>query len=748
MTTGAGIDEGPGRYLVALGTHVFDPLDTESERRTRRVQKPARTDGTPDPADTRIVQFHRILPASDVERIRVEHGLALTAYIPELAYVERLDDTSVRRLRNDPLVRAVCHYFPRYKLSPDLDVRSRRPGDGLLDVTASLFDGGSTRVVEDLVVAEGAKEVRVVDDRPLGGLARVRFVVPDMAVIERVADLDDVRGIEPTPRPKLDTLAAASVNQSGSETSHPIWDKGLHGEGQIIWVMDGGPVDIAHCFFADASPNMPGPGHRKIIAITNTSASALSAHGTFVAGCAAGDERVNSGAHANRGSAWAARLYCTNYNEPSFLAELNAGFAAGARVFTNSWHDGTHGAGNPSPYTQACVDADTFTFTNEDAIVLGSSGNAGEEQGPPGSAKNVMMVSAAQSGSNPTAIGDGNSGPTLDGRRKPDIVSVGCGISSATVSTPCGVGPRSPCATSYATPLAAGAATLVRQYFLEGWYPTGIKTAANAFSPTGSLVKATLVNSAVDLTGVPGFPNSTEGWGLIRLDRALYFDGGRRKNLVWDVRHAAGPTQGDNRTHTVKVEKDTEELRIVLVWAEPPGTSLAADPVINDLDLTATSPSGASYTGNDFVGGFTPPDTGQIGDLLNNIEVVLVANPEAGDWRINVRAFRIATTAPGGGQGYAVIANATTKSDCFVASTVYGDPDHPDVDALRAWRNRGLRGGGARAAAMHALGASYAVLGPPAARIVARFPRLRALLRERVLSRLARRVDASQRGES
>ena len=46
-----------------------------------------------------------------------------------------------------------------------------------------------------------------------------------------------------------------------------------------------------------------------------------------------------------------------------------------------------------------------------------------------------------------------------------------------------------------ATPIVAGAAVLVRQYFTDGYYPAGVKTAENEFEPMGALLKAVIVNS-------------------------------------------------------------------------------------------------------------------------------------------------------------------------------------------------------------------------------------------------------------
>lgn len=53
--------------------------------------------------------------------------------------------------------------------------------------------------------------------------------------------------------------------------------------------------------------------------------------------------------------------------------------------------------------------------------------------------------------------------------------------------------------TSMATPTISGLATLVRQYYLEGFYPEGSRNASNGFGPTGALVKATLIHSTLPL---------------------------------------------------------------------------------------------------------------------------------------------------------------------------------------------------------------------------------------------------------
>jgi len=85
-----------------------------------------------------------------------------------------------------------------------------------------------------------------------------------------------------------------------------------------------------------------------------------------------------------------------------------------------------------------------------------------------------------------------------------------------------------------ATPGVAGAALLIRQYFMEGWYPSGTKAEADRFTPSGALIKAVLVNSGQALVGVQkkyGGPTSSvpydhhQGFGRISLIDSLYLHG-------------------------------------------------------------------------------------------------------------------------------------------------------------------------------------------------------------------------------
>ena len=87
------------------------------------------------------------------------------------------------------------------------------------------------------------------------------------------------------------------------------------------------------------------------------------------------------------------------------------------------------------------------------------------------------------------------------------------------------------------TPLVAGAAALVRQYFREGRLMNGLGSALvrEGFAPSAALVKACILHSGRALT-VPGsssssssrppLPSVDQGYGGMDLSRVLWFGGG------------------------------------------------------------------------------------------------------------------------------------------------------------------------------------------------------------------------------
>jgi hypothetical protein len=651
---------------ILLETGAFDPL-----RGPQRVPPELRL--SPEAATDRwIVQFRAPLTREQRDRLSKEFGLKLDRYIPNLAYLERIAKPDLDRLRKDSLVRAAVAYQPAFKISPRIGkargafrTPERRAIQGLL-LRAVLFDDANAEeILSALQRLPGVSAAVLGDFRPVKGEARIEFTLASQSTLPAIAKLPGVRWIEEVGERIEDNGATAGTIQSGTQGTVPIWNRGLHGEGQIVAVVEGGgALDANHCMFRDPVNNTPSALHRKLLQV----GGAATGHATFVAGIVAGDDFNNPGTGANRGNAWAARLISVGAG--ALPATLNNNAALGARIHTNSWHDDTNDPSTPGGaalYDQVSADVDTFIWNNQDNLVFGSMGNNGEEQGPPGTAKNAVGVNASLRDPNEGTVGDGNPGPTADGRRKPDVVTPGCAITSAIVGTACGVqtwpGAPNVCATSWATPAAAATTALIRQYYTEGWYPSGTARPVSAMTPTGALLKATLLNATVDMAGQAGYPNVTEGWGMVRLNNTLFFPGSPRRLRAWDVRNADGVATGEFQAFTIEVAASTEPLKVTLAWSDAPGTSGAANPVVNNLDLTVIAPYSTTFRGNVFAGGQSTP--GGVADALNNVEQVVVNAPAVGMWTMRVGGTVVNVGAPG--QGFAVVATARVSAPAIQA---------------------------------------------------------------------------------
>jgi hypothetical protein len=295
-------------------------------------------------------------------------------------------------------------------------------------------------------------------------------------------------------------------------------------------------------------------------------------------------------------------------------------------------------------------------------FAAGNSGPSGGTVGSPGTAKNCITAGSTRRPPDQHVIaGYSSRGPTGDNRYKPTAVAPGgeagySYVNSAdnhTGSPPaqtCNVASSPFQGTSMATPAICGTAALARQYYVEGWYPNGTPTSGDEFTPSAALLKATIVNSAFDIS-TPDIPNNNEGWGRVLLDDVLYFEGDARELAVEDV--SPGVYSGGSEEFEVEVDSASVPLEIVLVWTDYPATSGAGVTLQNNLNLTVDCPGGAVLKGNVMSGGQSV--TGGSYDARNVEEVVRLNTPPVGIYTITVSCGSI----PHGPQAFALVSTGS-----------------------------------------------------------------------------------------
>jgi hypothetical protein len=649
-------------------------------------------------------------------------GATVLHYVPDNALLIRADGPAAQKILALPEVEGLKEFPERLKISPEITELIRKGGvkpAGLLVRLADHADGpAALRRLEPAARATAASSgMRFLSDSGRGPRLLLTALPEQlMAGARRLAADPDVLNIEPAPELVYFNDAARWVTQnydSGGTGANggngPVHAHGINGQGQIVGYCDGG-LDAYHNCYWDAT-TVPSPGlinpngvpnynQRKVIyyklhdpALPWANCSGDD-HGNHVAGTIACDSNGNgtwdaaSGGNPPDGMAPAAKLAvsdCGTTDPPGIPADLHSiyqeTYDVGARVHTNSW--GSCYAGCFTYNTQS-QDTDDYMWTHPDMLIVFAAANEGGPSNKitsPNNAKNVVTVGNTTRGTDPSAsqtmANSSSRGPTGDGRIKPTVDAPGTATNSASAvngltscingeATPGGTpghsGATTKSGTSMASPAVAGNAALIRQYFMDGWYPSGTKIAADGFTPSAALLKANLINGARKMTN-HNLPCSAtgcdQGYGRISLKESLYFADyptpapPARKLFIDD--HKRGLVQGDGAvTYKFNVTATTTPFKVTLVWTDAPPATISSPNIVNNLNLKVTEPGGVNYyLGNDFntTTGFTNVRTsGGTVDNLNVEEEVWVSAPVTGVWTVTVTPANI----PVGPQPYAL----------------------------------------------------------------------------------------------
>lgn len=384
------------------------------------------------------------------------------------------------------------------------------------------------------------------------------------------------------------------------------------------------------------------------------------------------------------------------------LARLfDEAYEAGARIHTNSW-----GSPLPPqtriqrPYDGRSESIDLFVWEHQDMTILFAAGNDGQDidkdgtldgsinprsLGAEAASKNCITIGATESyrpdlvsgqstrpytyggfwsqkfpenplkddhmADNPEGLAAFSSrGPTAENRLKPDIVAPGTAILSARSQSQknpnilYGVS-QDPkyvymSGTSMATPLVAGTCAVIREALLDNGYRDEQEDGTK--NPTGSLIKALLINGAVAINGqympttIYNEPNPHSGFGRVDLARSLP----KRNDPYSGYGIGVADEDDEDPFHLeIPIPKQNESgnmisFKVTFAYADLPGAELQ-----NDLNLLVVA-GGEQRHGNQ--SSQFPLGSKKTFDRRNNVEQVLWKDlpTDVESVKVIIKAFR------------------------------------------------------------------------------------------------------------
>lgn len=646
-----------------------------------------------------VVSFYKPINQSHHRDLK-EKGAEVLGYIPKQKLLVRIKPDMAASLSKVRDVASYVSFSSRWKFDPALISEDVLTSKQEVKLRLKFFRGST------LPIAFRQFLDKDVLFRPSSQYHQVKIPKSEVLVLLKHPDVQWIEEVKPIKLASYDvtnkTLNSASKfrgdysDLTGRETGTEImnfesaWQRGLTGRGQIIGVADTGlDTGDLRTLLRDLSNVVQG----FVFGMFSNSWADPVGHGTHVVGSIVGTGENSGG--LLKGGAFESKLVFESMfsplvgglSVPSDVRELfDQAFNQGARIHSNSW------GSSSNAYDISAAQTDEYIWRNPTLVILFAAGNNGvDENGDgridegslssPSTAKNSITIGASENevaqggiqmpwGSlDPKLFGAepirsdlpsneksglaafSSRGPTEDGRTKPDLVAPGTNILSLRSQMPmagelwgayndkyvfCG-------GTSMATPLAAGAAAVIRQQLSEKLKTSEI---------SASLVKSMMIHSAKDL--YPGQfgeigkrrgqellhvrPDVNQGYGRIDVDSAT------RSRDALLVNEDAAIATGETQTYSYVAGASgavsgSRVVRATLVYSDPPGEENSTSALVNDLDLKVTGPNGKSY---------------RLSDAKNNVEMLEVPYEE-GIYQIEVVGVQVPIGNASGKQPFSLV---------------------------------------------------------------------------------------------
>lgn len=591
-------------------------------------------------------------------------GVELISYLPDDAYIVRLNQADLKSLQSLPMLQFVGPYRPNYKIQS----RLKKMGEEK-PIAIRLIVLPDTKVEE-------YSQLPLISIQKVAPYAFGLVIDAQMAPnkLMALAESPKVLWIERASPVKLYDEVAVKIVGGPNTNSHmaAVQEAGFKGKGVVVAVADSG-------LYGGTLESLPLNLTNRVNAFmpygSLPTAADENGHGTHISGIIADNgalgETDESGALYGLGMAPESHLVIqrvfndlgafvlTEASDASYSTLTQDAVRAGADIGSNSWGSDTQDTlgqydTRAMEFDALTRDADTEAPGDQPYILEFSAGNDGlagaQTIGSPAVAKNVIATGASQNDrrqffsyqNGPEALADFSSrGPCEDGRIKPDLVAPGTWIASLRSSaapndvsgTVISDNYKYENGTSQAGAMVSGAAAVFVQYYRQNH--------TNA-TPSPAMVKAALINLATDLgaaTGTLSAPDNDQGWGRVNI--APIADSSRQ--FFW-LDQTTPLATGETYEKQILVSDAKLPLRITMAYTDVPGTPSAIPALVNDLDLEVVAPNGKVYLGNQFSNGDSISDA-STPDNINNVESVHILTPVPGQYTVRVRARNVVEDA-------------------------------------------------------------------------------------------------------
>jgi hypothetical protein len=564
-----------------------------------------------------IIQFEHIPDANERQQL-LKSGITLIDYIPNNAYTVSIKGVINENTLQQTGARAIVELSAEQKMPGPLAAGIIPSWSVKVPGTIDVWVSFPKILSPESVINELQQKSFDVTSTVYKSYHIIALRVP-LQRLNELASLPFIEYVQPAPHEDqpLNNVDRADARANLLNASPTVGGRNLKGEGIVIGIGD------------NANPQLHIDFVNRLI--NRTYATPGAEHGRHVAGTTAGAGIINE-------------LYKGFAPKATIISQYFSGIWQNAAAYVQDYGmvltNNSYGAiAGDCSYNglydlySAILDQQAFDFPYLQHVF--AAGNSGLDNCPPypagfktvlgsyQSAKNVLTVGATDSaGSNANFS---SRGPVKDGRLKPEISSMGQRVVSA------GFGAYwYNSGTSMACPGVTGGLTLLYQLYRQR---------NGGANPKSGLMKAIACNSSRDV-GNSG-PDFSYGFGWLDLQRAAI--------TIENNRYFTSTiTNGVQNTHLITIPANAVQLKIILYWHDPPASLLSSQTLVNDLDLTVQTPTLSSVLPKilDTMPSNILSSATEGADHINNIEQVVINNPQAGAYSIKVKGNSVTQNSP------------------------------------------------------------------------------------------------------